>query len=193
MKAIDIIRDEHRALAAVLKAMEFTVEGIGSGRHPPDFRLLAMLVDYIVRVPEEGHHPKEDDVLFPLVRRFCPEVEPILDELERQHRNGRAHLLELTMALIHYQAVGEAGFTPFARVVERYLAFNWAHVELEESKLLPLLVERLDADARAAVDAAFAANADPWRGIDGEFSDLFTAIVTATPAPMGLGPSRRRS
>lgn len=193
MKAIDIIRDEHRALAAVLKAMEFTVAGIGSGRFTADFRLLAMLVDYIVRVPEEGHHPKEDDVLFPLVRRFCPDVEPILDELERQHLNGRAHLLDLTMALIHYQAVGEAGFAPFARVVERYLAFNWAHIDLEETKLLPLLGERLDAEARAVVDAAFAANADPWRGLDGEFTALFTAIVAATPAPMGLGAGKRRS
>jgi len=193
MKAIDIIRDEHRALAAVLKAMEFTVAGIGDGRFPADFRLLAMLVDYIVRVPEEGHHPKEDDVLFPLVRRFCPEVEPILDELDLQHRNGRAHLLDLAMALIHYQAVGPAGFAPFAEVVARYLAFNWAHIELEETKLLPLLRERLDAEARATVDAAFAANADPWRGIDGEFTELFSAIVAATPAPMGLGPGRRRT
>lgn len=193
MKALDIIRDEHRALAAVLKAMEFTVAGIESGRFPADFRLLAMLVDYIVRVPEEGHHPKEDDVLFPIVRRFCPEVEPILDELEQQHRNGRAHLLELAMALIHYQAVGEAGFAPFARVVERYLAFNWAHIDLEETKLLPLLRERLDDETRRAVEVAFTANADPWRGIDGEFTALFSAIVAATPAPMGLGPSTRRS
>lgn len=192
MKAIDIIRDEHRALAAVLKAMEFTVAGIGSGRFAVDHRLLAMLVDYIVRVPEESHHPKEDDVLFPLVRRICPEVEPILDELERQHANGRAHLLDLAMALVHYQAVGEAGFAPFAEAVAHYLAFNWAHIELEETRLLPLLRERLDADAHATVDAAFAANADPWRGIDGEFTSLFTAIVAATPAPMGLADGRRR-
>lgn len=193
MKAIDIIRDEHRALAAVLKAMEFTVAGIGSRRFSADFRLLAMLVDYIVRVPEESHHPKEDDVLFPLVRRHCPEVEPILDELARQHRNGRDHLVDLTMALIHYQAVGEPGFASFARVVERYLAFNWAHIELEESKLLPLLAARLGEEARREVDAAFAANADPWRGIDGEFTELFTAIVSATPAPMGLGSGKRSS
>ncbi len=193
MKAIDIIHDEHRALAAVLKAMEFTVAGIGGGRFPADFRLLSMLVDYIVRVPEEGHHPKEDDVLFPLARRFCPEVEPILDELERQHANGREHLLELAMALIHYQAIGEAGHAPFADVVGRYLAFNWAHIELEETKLLPLLRERLDTAAREIVDAAFAANADPWRGIDDAFTGLFSAIVAATPAPMGLGSSNRRA
>ncbi|MDC7784087.1 hemerythrin domain-containing protein [Rhodoplanes sp. TEM] len=187
MKAIDIIRDEHRALAAVLRAMEFTVAGVRAGRFAPDFRLFAMLVDYIVRVPEESHHPKEDEVLFPLVRAACPEVEPILDELEAQHQAGEAHIQELGMALIHWQAVGDPGFERFAEVVGRYLSFEWAHIELEESRLLPLLEARLAPAARAAVDAAFAANADPWRGRDGEFDTLFSAIVAATPAPMGLG------
>lgn len=192
MKAIHVIRDEHRALAAVLKAMEFTVAGVRDGRFPADLRLFAMLVDYIVRVPEESHHPKEDEVLFPLVRAACPEAVPILDDLEEQHRKGKDHLLELALALIHYGAVGANGFERFALVVERYLSFNWAHIELEEKRLLPLLEDRLDATARATIDAAFAANADPWRGRDGEFVDLFTAIVNATPAPMGLGASPAR-
>lgn len=193
MKAIKIIRDEHRALAAVLEAMKYIVKGVRDGRFDPDFRLLSMFVDYIVRVPEESHHPKEDDVLFPLVRQSCEEAVPILDELQRQHHAGRDHLLELALALIHYQAVGEAGFERFAGVVERYLAANWAHIELEETRLLPLLEARLGTEARAAIDAAFAANADPWRGRDGEFEALFTAIVAATPAPMGLGDPGRRA
>lgn len=187
MKAIKIIRDEHRALAAVLEAMKYVVEGVRTGRFPADFRLLSMFVDYIIRVPEESHHPKEDDVLFPLVRESCPEAVAILDELERQHLNGREHLFELAMALIHWQAVGTPGFERFAALVDRYLAANWAHIELEETRLLPLLESRLGAEARTAIDAAFAANADPWKGRDGEFESLFTAIVSATPAPMGLG------
>lgn len=187
MKALDVIRDEHRALAAVLRAVKVVVGDIAAGRRQPDFRLLSACVDYIVRLPEDCHHPKEDDVLFPRVRRACAEAGPILDELERQHERGRDHIQDLALALIHYQAVGDAGARAFCQVADTYVEFHWAHIEIEERQLLPLLVDRLDPVAWAEIDAAFAANADPWRGTDDEFAALFSRIAQLTPAPLGLG------
>jgi len=42
----------------------------------------------------------------------------------------------------------------------------------------------------AAIDAAFATNADPLIGASSaaKFEDLFTRIVNLAPAPIGLGP-----
>lgn len=187
MKALEVIRDEHRALAAVLRAVKVVVGDIAAGRRQPDFRLLSACVDYIVRLPEDCHHPKEDDVLFPHVRQACAEAGPILDELERQHARGRDHIQALALALIHYQAVGAAGAADFCRIADTYVEFHWTHIEIEERQLLPLLTQALSPEAWAEIDAAFAANADPWRGADDEFAALFSRIAQWAPAPLGLG------
>lgn len=187
MKALDIIRDEHRALAAVLRAVKVVIADIAAGRSQPDFRLLSACVDYIVRLPEDCHHPKEDLVLFPAVRRVCAEAVPILDELEHQHHRGRDHIQTLALALIHYQAVGATAAADFCRIADTYVEFHWNHIEIEERQLLPLLAARLEASDWAGIDAAFAANADPWRGADDEFALLFSRIAQLTPAPLGLG------
>ncbi|MGL4408383.1 MAG: hemerythrin domain-containing protein [Zoogloea sp.] len=187
MKAIDIIHDEHRALAAVLKSLEFVVKGIQSGRFEPDFPLICTMLDYINRVPEELHHPKEDQVLFPRIRECCPETGPIIDALEAEHCQGPRNLLALMAALVHYQSVGPAGLADFAKEVETYLQFNWDHLNQEEEKLFPLIKGRLSAADWAVIDAEFEANKSPWAGPKGEFEALFSRIVNMTPAPMGLG------
>ena len=88
MKTIDIIHDEHRALASVLQGLRFIVDGIRDGKMQPDFRLLAAMVDYITRVPEKVHHPKEDDYLFPLLCRRSEKAAELIDTLEKQHSEG---------------------------------------------------------------------------------------------------------
>ncbi len=187
MKAIEIIHEEHRALAAVLKSLEFVVAGIRAGRFAPDFQLLSALLDYISNVPDKVHHPKEDEVLFPRIRERCAQAVPLLDQLQAEHRQGPKNLLALAFALIHYQAVGPAGFEAFAAEVGLYLAFNWAHLHKEENELLPLVKHELSAEDWAAIDAEFAANKSPWAGVEGEFEVLFSSIVNMVPAPMGLG------
>ena len=187
MKAIDIIHDEHRALAAVLKSLEFVVQGLEQQKFKADFQLLSALLDYINRVPEVLHHPKEDEVLFPKVRAKCPEAVPILDALEEEHRQGARNLLALSQALIHFQAVGEAGLAPFAKEVATYLTFNWGHLNKEENELIPLIKDKLSPADWAEIDGAFEANKSPWAGPAGEFEQLFSTIVNLTPAPMGLG------
>lgn len=189
MKTIDIIHDEHRALASVLKALRFVVDQIAAGRMPPEFRLLASMVDYITQVPEKLHHPKEDEVLFPCLRAHSAEAAALVAALEAEHQEGYALTVELLRALIHYQSVGQPGFAAFEQLVRRYVDQNFAHLNKEESEMLPLARQVLSAETWAQVDAAFARNFDPHAGAEGEFRDLFHQIVAMTPAPQGLGPA----
>lgn len=189
MKTIDIIHDEHRALASVLKALRFVVEQVRAGRLEPDFRLLSAMVDYVTLVPEKVHHPKEDLYLFPKLRARSAKAAALIDALEAQHAEGYRRTVGLVQALVHFQSVGPKGFAAFDELVQQYLDFNWEHLNLEEAELLPLAREALSAADWADVDAAFAENFDPFSGIDGEFRDLFHRIVSMTPAPHGLGPA----
>lgn len=190
MKSIDIIHGEHRALASVLQGLRFVVGEIRAGKLQPDFRLLASMVDYITQVPDKVHHPKEDNYLFPKMRLRSSAAGPLIDVLEKQHADGYKMTVGLLQALIHYQSMGAAGFASFDEVVQRYLDFSWAHLNQEEGELLPLARQALTAEDWQEIDAAFAANFDPYSGEEGEFEDLFGRIVNMTPAPYGLGSAR---
>lgn len=189
-KTIDIIRDEHRALASVLQALRFVVGEIRAGHLQPDFRLLAAIVDYITQVPDKVHHPKEDDHLFPALRRRSERAAQLIDTLEEQHRDGYRRTAALQQALIHYQSIGEQAFPAFDAIVQEYLDFNWKHMNREEAELLPIARTALTGDDWAALDAEFASNINPYSGAHGEFEALFRQIVNLTPAPYGLGPAR---
>ena len=61
---------------------------------------------------------------------------------------------------------------------------------LEEREILPLAEKVLTEDDWAQLDAEFAANRDPFTGCEPEpdYAALYTRIVNAVPAPIGLGP-----
>jgi branched-chain amino acid transport system ATP-binding protein len=189
MRAIDIIHNEHRALAAALQAMRAVLNAIRDEGRAPDFALLAALIEYITQVPEKLHHPKEDDYLFARLRQRADTLAPLLDRLQAQHREGAVLIGELQSALIHYLAHGAEGFAAFDEKVRSYLAFNWEHLRTEETELLPQAKDLLNADDWAQIDAAFEANRGPWSGPSGEFQALLSRIVNMVPPPYGVGPA----
>ena len=69
IKSLDIIHEEHRALGAMLSGLRTLAREIEAGRLQPDFDLLASMIEYIEKVPEKVHHPKENDYLFAKLRR----------------------------------------------------------------------------------------------------------------------------
>jgi hemerythrin-like domain-containing protein len=75
--------------------------------------------------------------------------------------------------------------------VQKYVDFYFQHMSLEEKQVLPLAERVLTAQDWAELDAAFAANRDPLTGHQPEddYRNLFSRIVNALPAPLGLGPA----
>ena len=88
MRAIHIIEDEHRSLAAVLHGLLYLVREIRDHGMKPPFDVLGAMVYYIDAFPERFHHPKEDGYLFLRLRARCPEARPLLDRLEAEHVAG---------------------------------------------------------------------------------------------------------
>ncbi len=214
-KATFTIQDEHRSLAAVLHGLLHVADGIASHGTPPDFRLLDAMIAYIEGFPEACHHPKEDAYLFRLLRERAPQAAATLDDVEAQHREGHGRLAQLKQALADFrtcvetraaQPDGRAGddqrwsdigcqvqAVAFLDSARSYAEFHWKHMRIEEDVVLHLAEKVFSAADWAELEAAFASHRDPLRGIgtDGtDFRALFTRIVTLTPAPIGLGPSR---
>ncbi|MFT3759044.1 hemerythrin domain-containing protein [Thauera sp.] len=185
--SLDVIHDEHRALAAMLSGLRTLVSAIEAGRLQPDFELMASMIEYIDKVPEKVHHPKEDAYLFALLRLRSDEALPIIEHLEQEHRQGDARIVALRAALNTWRQGGAAGLADFQAVLKTYVEHEWQHMNMEERMIFPLAKKHLTADDWAAIDAAFLANDNPWQGAAGEYAALFSRIVNIAPAPVGLG------
>lgn len=195
-RAIDIIRSEHRALAAVLSALSEYTEGVAGGRFEPDFDLLEAMISYITELPDQVHHPKEDDYLFVVLRQRSPEIGPVLDALQIEHRDGPEKTRSLLAALRRYRMGGAAALPEFRDELRQYVDEQWHHMSTEETKVLPLAAKALTPEDWAGIDAQFAKNDNPWEGPAGVYKALFTQIVALAPAPIGVGgpiepPGRR--
>ncbi|MDE2358298.1 MAG: hemerythrin domain-containing protein [Betaproteobacteria bacterium] len=191
MKAIGIIHDEHRSLAAVLHGMLYLVRDIRERGSAPNFDLLSAMVYYIDAFPERYHHPKEDGYLFRLLRKRHPAAAPVLDHLERQHKEGAAKIRDLEQALARYREGGAAGFPGFAAAVSDYADFHWDHMRTEEETVIPMARERLTPEDWKEIDAAFTDHGDPLFGAkaEAEYDSLFRRIVNLAPPPIGVGPA----
>jgi hemerythrin-like domain-containing protein len=193
-QALRVIRDEHATLAAMLQSLLQMVrrgpEPDGKDQHALFFEVVRAMLFYIGEFPEKMHHPKESDLLFPRLARVAPQVLPTIELLERDHMGGEQRVRELVHLLMAWEYLGETRRPAFEDEVKRYASFYLRHMQLEETELLPVAEAYLtDADWHA-LNAAFGSNLDPFNPRvprDPQFDRLFTRIVMAAPAPIGLG------
>jgi hemerythrin-like domain-containing protein len=184
-----IIRDEHSALSAMLRSVLLLLAQHRRQGTLPDFGALRAMLFYVDEFPEKRHHRKESELLFPKLRARTPLSRELLDRLDDDHARGERRIRELEHALLGFEMIGEPRRQAFEQAAERYVDFYLAHMAMEEREVLPLAERVLTDDDWADLDEAFSANRDPLTGCEPEadYHALFTRIVNAVPAPIGLG------
>jgi hemerythrin-like domain-containing protein len=188
-RTLEIIRDEHQALAAMLRSLSMLLAHARRHGALPDFDVLRAMMFYIDEFPERLHHTKETELLFPVLRLRAPELGPVLDRLDSDHERGEAAIRELEHALLAFEVMGPSRRESFETSVQRYIGFYLEHMALEEEQVLPAARAALSADDWMALDAAFEANRDPLTGHEpaDDYRALFRRIAMAAPAPIWLG------
>lgn len=187
-QASTIILIEHRSLDAVIDGMLYLVRQIRLGAKP-NFEVFDAMIQYINAFPERFHHPKEDAYLFKRLRERHPGAAPLLDRLEADHRKGTERVRDLAQTLTGYRHGGAARFAAFERAVTEYADFQWKHMSVEETQLLPLARQYLKQEDWQEIDAAFSGNSDPLLGAKAgaEYDELFRRILLLAPPPIGVG------
>ena len=187
--SLTIMKDEHQALAAMLKSLPLLLGQARRDGRPVDFGLVRAMLFYIDEFPERLHHTKESELLFPKLRARAPELGASLDKLERDHAHGERSVRELARLLLAWEVMGEARREAFERAAEQYVDNYLRHMAQEEAEILPAALQHLSAADWAELDAAFAANRDPLTGHEPEaaYRPLFQTILNRAPAPIGLG------
>ncbi|MEI8324894.1 MAG: hemerythrin domain-containing protein [Betaproteobacteria bacterium] len=189
-ESLQIIHDEHQALAAMLRSIGMMVQR-GPADEPENFfEVLRTMLFYIDEFPERLHHPKESELLFPRVARLAPQAAQVIARLDGEHAKGESAVRELQHLLLAWELLGDSRRAAFDAAAGRYQSFYLEHMRLEETVVLPA-AQRLLSDADwLDLDAAFASNCDPLSGkyaVDPVYEKLFTRIVSRAPAPIGLG------
>ena len=188
-----IICEEHAALSAMLRSILLLLAQHRRHASLPDFTALRSMLFYVDEFPEKRHHRKESELLFPKLRARTPLSRDLLDHLDADHARGERNIRDLEHALLGFEMMGEPRRQAFEQAAQRYVEFYLAHMALEEQQILPLAERVLTPQDWADLDDAFTANRDPLTGHEPEadYRALFTRIVNAVPAPIGLGSATR--
>ena len=192
--SVAIIKQEHRALEVVLRALQRLVADIAEHHSGDDFTLLAAALYYIDDFPERFHHPKEDRYLFNALRRRTTQFNILLDELQAEHIRGAQMNSHLQRAFVHYQGGAPDGIKPFRAAVDAYAGMLRDHMRTEEELLAQPLGCLIEQDWQE-IEAAFDANDDPLFGEHQreEFRKLYFRIVNLLPSKMRIPPGRIRN
>jgi nucleotide-binding universal stress UspA family protein/hemerythrin-like domain-containing protein len=159
-RAIIVIRDEHRAIAAVIHACTSLLAAARESGSVPQADALRAALGSLRAAPLGQHHEKEERHLFARLRERSNALDAELDELQRQHARDEALLDELAMRLA---ALGDAdGATlrsaatrALEQAIERFAELHWDHMGREEAVLLPAARELLQPADWEGLNAAF--------------------------------------
>ena len=188
--ALQIIRNEHASLAAMLQSMRMMIKRGPSNDRYKFYDVLRAMLFYIDDFPERLHHPKESNLLFPRVVKCAPHVMGVIDKLERDHMSSEKAVRDMQHLLLAWELLGENRRQTFEEAFDQYVSAYLAHMNLEETAILPEAERCFSVDDWRVLDAAFAENADPLTGHyppTETYEKLFSLIVTRAPSPIGLG------
>lgn len=151
-RALAVIRDEHRALAAVLHAW---LDRLQSERLPSAKAMRAAL-DFLTEFSFLQHHPKESEQLFPRIRAHTMTLNAELDELDHQHERDRALLQQLDADVRRLDDPAAADWLTLRQHLQQYAEFVWEHLGREEGVVLPAAQRYLGEDDWLVLDQVFA-------------------------------------
>jgi len=153
---------EHANFASLLRLLERQLDVFHKGA-PPDYELMLDIMFYMTHYPDVLHHPKED-LVFAWIKDRDASVGPTVDVLSEQHvrlkNSGNALVVALDDIVNgsitlreHVEAPGRA-----------YIADFRAHIQTEETAILPLAARLLSDEDWSAIDVAMPHIDDPLFG-----------------------------
>jgi nucleotide-binding universal stress UspA family protein/hemerythrin-like domain-containing protein len=155
-----IMKDEHRCIAVVSYGMRMLSAKLSQGEMI-DLGLLESMLIYLAEFPAKLHHPKEETYLFAALARRSNQLHETINELQRQHAEGNAHLKTLREALEEYKSHPDEKNLSLATAVDAFASAQLKHIAIEEQRIIPGAQKHLTEDDWKEVATAFGQNGDP--------------------------------
>jgi nucleotide-binding universal stress UspA family protein/hemerythrin-like domain-containing protein len=178
--AINIIKAEHRSMAAVIEGLKHTLRRAHETGETANTQLLRAIVRYFHAFPESLHHPKEEEYVFAKLQARAPGTAMLLTDLQSQHRQepGLIDAVERAMDL-YQQSPSAEHLELLAQATDRYAEFMWRHMSTEEKGVIPECQEHFTSEDWQEIARAFDKNGDPRFDKEREagFEKMFSRIM----------------
>ncbi|KAA3625927.1 MAG: hemerythrin domain-containing protein [Proteobacteria bacterium] len=162
--ALRLIHQDHVNLDKVLSVLLEVGGSLPDQRSETVSSLLADAIYYIEVFPERFHHPKEEKLLFPLVRKLRPELNEVIDKLSEQHTQGERAIAELAAAVKRLEGDWAANRETVQDLVRTYVDAQWEHMRLEEREILKPIRQTLTKADFLSLNSAYGVSNDPLFG-----------------------------
>lgn len=162
---MQIIKDEHRAMASVFNELVSQVSACEAGGMP-DFELLGRMVHYLREFPEKTHHPKEDEYLFSTLAMRSGDASKLVEETREEHVLGSELLERLAKELDNFREhKTPAANAAFCAAAKTYVQLQWNHMNREEQVLIPMAAQCLKKEDWERISEVFRNNENPLFGV----------------------------
>lgn len=162
--AVELIHQDHVNLDKVLTVLLEVGGDLPERRSEDAVSVLNDCVYYIQVFPERVHHPKEETILFPFVRRTRPDLTPVLEELEAQHEKGKTAIEGLAERLRKLDSDWAGNREAFQEQVRSYVASQREHMSVEEREILKPVKASLSSVDMSTINRAYGVSTDPLFG-----------------------------
>jgi len=162
---------EHRYVARLLAVLDAQLEAASRGQ-PIDRRAALGVMQYMTRVPDRYHHPREDAMFDRLVKRDPGSAKRIA-QIQRAHRTIGVAGKRLLVALERLEQGSQGDPAAVVSRIGDYAAAMREHMAIEERDLFPRARAVLEDSDLEAIDRAFARVTDPF--FEAELRDAYAA------------------
>lgn len=138
MKASEVLKNEHRGIERMLKAMGKEADQLEAGEKV-SAEALAQQVDFLRNFADRCHHGKEEAELFPALRKAGVAVEggPI-GVMLHDHEEGRGYIRGMAQALEAYANGDDSARKPLAENIRSYVTLLTQHIWKEDNILFAM-------------------------------------------------------
>jgi hemerythrin-like domain-containing protein len=141
VEIIEILREEHRNIAKLLRVMEQELNVFDRGERP-DYTVFGAIIEFFKNYPDACHHPKED-VIYEKFKARDPGRAASIGDLQAEHRDGAMRLRRVAQVIESVLNDQELLRQSVDRIVRDFIDNERKHIALEDEVIFPAIVETL--------------------------------------------------
>ncbi len=152
--------DDHRNLATLLRFVRDQVARYDDDDRETHVDLILEALEYISDYADAVHHPLEEAAFDQMAEKSLgdPEVIELIRHQHEELASEKAKVTGLFEMIFNDHAVP---VDKLKATLDHYLDLQFAHMEAEESKILPVMSEQLTAEDWDKIAARIASQPDP--------------------------------
>jgi len=155
MKAVTILKEEHRQILWFLDQLSLASDRIVKNENPPR-EFFDHAITFARQYADKFHHYKEEEIMFRiLAQKHQGELDSELEQLKQQHVQCRNFVSAMADALDGFELGSQSQTRLLHRNLEEYIKSLRRHIDHENVRFFPKVGQELSATELSALEDEF--------------------------------------